>query len=67
MIDFDDLILSSKLGVKRIKFDLSGSIQRASAQLYSAWLVSGDRQERGNYSRQTLCTLWNTPVPTLLK
>ncbi len=49
------------------KHALAGSLQEASARLYAAWFASKDPQHKGTIiSRETLCSLWQVSVPTLL-
>jgi hypothetical protein len=62
------LLETNKPGKRRIRIDLSGSIQQAAANLYAGWLLVNDPKQKGKMiSRETLCQLWQVSVPTLLK
>ena len=64
---FHHLLDTNKPGKCRIQVNLSGSMQEASAYLYTAWLVSKDPGHKGTtISRDSLCELWQVSVPTLL-
>jgi hypothetical protein len=44
-----------------------GTLQDASANLYSAWLIAKDSERKGTtISREMLCELWQVSIPTLL-
>ena len=66
--DYHHLIETNKPGKRRVQINLSGSLQDASANLYTAWLKSKDPHHKGTtISRDMLCDLWQVSVPTLLK
>jgi len=61
------LIETNKPGKRRVQVNLSGTLQEASASLYSAWLVAKDPDGKGTtISRDMLCDLWQVSLPTLL-
>ncbi|MEQ8675290.1 MAG: hypothetical protein RLP44_08320 [Aggregatilineales bacterium] len=62
------IVETNKPGKRRVEVDLSGSLQEASAKLYSSWLATKDPEREGiTISRDMLCALWNVSIPTLLK
>ena len=64
---YHNLIETNKPGKRRVQVNLSGTLQEASAYLYTAWLVAKDPQRRGTIiSRDMLCDLWQVSVPALL-
>jgi hypothetical protein len=64
---YHHLIETNKPGKRRLLVDLSGSMQKACARLYAAWLVAKDTDLRGTtISRELLSALWQVSIPTLL-
>lgn len=60
--------LTNKPGNKhRLYVDMSGDIGDAIARVYAAWIASKHDGEGVQIARETLCRLWHTSVPTLLK
>ncbi len=58
---------TNKPGKRRIKVDLSGSLQESSARLYASWMAAKDQEREGiTISRDVLYALWDVSIPTLL-